>query len=186
MLFRSIASPYFLEVQNIINVLRQTSINGVLAIGMTFVILTRGIDLSVGSLAALAGIVATSFATVSSVAGMPGSPYPAALAIAIGIAVGLLCGAANGAVVTRFRVPPFVVTLGMLSIARGLAYAVTEGRGQTPSGPDIDAFYAFTDGTILGVPMAVIYLLGLAAILGIVLHHTAFGRHVFEIGRAHV
>ena len=56
------------------------------------------------------------------------------------------------------------------------------GRGQTPSGPDIDAFYAFTDGTILGVPMAVIYLLGLAAILGIVLHHTAFGRHVFALG----
>jgi ribose transport system permease protein len=70
----------------------------------------------------------------------------------------------------------------MLSIARGIAYAVTEGRGQAPTGPDVDTFYNVTDGNIGGVPIAVIYLLVLAAIIGIVLHHTRFGRHVFALG----
>jgi ribose transport system permease protein len=77
---------------------------------------------------------------------------------------------------------PFVTTLGMLSIVRGLAYAVTEGRGQAPTGPDVNLFYEITDGNIAGVPVAIIYLLVLAAIIGVILHHTAFGRHVFALG----
>jgi ribose transport system permease protein len=75
-----------------------------------------------------------------------------------------------------------VTTLGMLSIVRGLAYAVTEGRGQAPTGPDVNLFYDITDGNIAGVPVAIIYLLVLAAIIGVILHHTAFGRHVFALG----
>src|SRR5690606_8100118 len=143
-------------------------------LGMTLVIVTGGIDLSVGSVMALSAIACAMAMQALAGTGLASVPFATmALAILAGLGVALLIGLANGLLVARVGLSPFVTTLGMLSIARGLAYAVTEGRGQTPSGPDIDAFYAFTDGTILGVPMAVIYLLGLAAILGIVLHHTA-------------
>ena len=108
------ANEYFLTTRNILNVLRQTSINGILAIGMTFVILTRGIDLSVGSVVALAGIVSASMATTSQAAAFMGAPYPAVIAFAVGIGVGLLAGWINGIVVARFNVPAFVTTLGML------------------------------------------------------------------------
>ena len=115
----SIASEFFLTPVNIVNVLRQSSINGILAIGMTFVILTRGIDLSVGSVVALAGIIAASLATTSSTAMVAGGPYPAFLAIAVGLMVGAGSGAISGIIVSRFAVPAFVATLGMLSAARG-------------------------------------------------------------------
>ena len=175
----SIVSPYFLEVQNLLNVLRQTSINGVLAVGMTFVILTRGIDLSVGSLAALSGIVATSFATRSHIAGIPGAPYVAILAIGVGLVVGLLAGAINGGIVTRFRVPPFVVTLGMLSTARGLTLLYAGGRPI----PDLTpSFRWIGTAEFLGIPMP-IFVLALVFLAGWwVLGYTRFGRHVYACG----
>ncbi len=175
----SIASPYFLEFQNIVNILRQTSINGVLAIGMTFVILTRGIDLSVGSLAALAGIVATSFATRSSIAGVPGAPYPALVAIAIGLLVGVIAGGVNGGIATRFRVPPFVVTLGMLSTARGLTLLYAGGRPI----PDLTpGFRWIGTAEIAGIPVP-IFVLGLVFLASWwVLGFTRFGRHVYASG----
>ena len=104
------------------------------------------------------------------------------VSIAAGLGVAVLVGLANGLLIARIGLSPFVTTLGMLSIARGLAYAVTEGRGQAPTGPDVDTFYNVTDGNIGGVPIAVIYLLVLACIIGLVLHHTRFGRHVFALG----
>ncbi|MET0428943.1 MAG: ABC transporter permease, partial [Microvirga sp.] len=104
------------------------------------------------------------------------------LSLLAGLGVALLIGLANGVLIAKLGLSPFVTTLGMLSVVRGLAYAVTEGRGQAPTGPDVDLFYALTDGTIAGVPVAVIDLLVLAAIIGIVLHQTAFGRHVFALG----
>ena len=175
----SIASPYFLELQNIINILRQTSINGVLAVGMTFVILTRGIDLSVGSLAALSGIVATSFATRSAIAGVPGAPYPAILAIGVGLLVGVLAGWVNGSVVTRFRVPPFVVTLGMLSTARGLTLLYAGGRPI----PDLTpGFRAIGTAEIGGVPLPIFVLAIVFAVSWWVLAYTRFGRHVYAAG----
>ena len=95
----ALSNEFFLTPGNISNVLLQTSINGILAIGMTFVILTRGIDLSVGSVVALAGMVSASFVTSSATAGVAGAPYPLALALAVGILVGVACGALVGVIV---------------------------------------------------------------------------------------
>ena len=171
----SLVSDYFLSVGNIVNVLRQTSINGVLAIGMTFVILTRGIDLSVGSVAALAGIVATSFATRSTIAGIPGAPYPALLAIAVGLLVGLASGGVSGGIVTRFRVPPFVVTLGMLSIARGLTLLYAGGRPIPNLTPQ---FRWIGTAEVFGVPLPILVLTVVFAIAWWGRGYTGSGRRV--------
>ena len=124
----SIVSENFLTSRNIINVLRQTSINGILAIGMTFVILTRGIDLSVGSVVALVGVVSASFATTSAAGFIPGAPYMPLIPIAVGLITGTAMGALSGIAVARFAVPAFVATLGMLSAARGLTLIYSGGR----------------------------------------------------------
>ena len=174
-----IISPYFFTTQNILNVLRQASINGILAIGMTFVILTRGIDLSVGSVVALAGIIGASFATTSSIAGVAGAPYPAYVAILVGIAVGLAAGSVSGIIVSRFRVPPFVVTLGMLSTARGLTLLYTDGRPVPSLEP---SFRWIGTGEVLGVPTPILILIAVFAISWWVLGRTRFGRHVYAIG----
>ncbi len=175
----SLVSDYFFTVGNIVNVLRQTSINGVLAIGMTFVILTRGIDLSVGSVAALSGIVATSFATRSAIAGIPGAPYPALLAIAAGLAVGLASGGISGGIVTRFRVPPFVVTLGMLSTARGLTLLYAGGRPIPNLTPQ---FRWIGTAEVFGVPLPILVLIAVFGVAWWVLGYTRFGRQVYATG----
>jgi putative xylitol transport system permease protein len=175
----SVVSDYFLTVGNILNILRQASINGVLAIGMTFVILTRGIDLSVGSVAALSGIVATSFATRSAIAGVHGAPYPALLAILAGLAVGLVSGGASGAVITRFRVPPFVVTLGMLSTARGLTLLYAGGR---PIPNLTSQFRWIGTAEAFGIPLPIVVLALVFGIAWWVLSYTRFGRHVYATG----
>ena len=123
----SFANQYFLTEGNISNVLLQTSINGVLAFGMTFVIITGGIDLSVGSVVALAGIVSASFATTSPQATVPGGPYPVFVALIVGVLVGVASGAIIGPIVARFKVPAFVAILGMLSAARGLTLIYAGG-----------------------------------------------------------
>jgi putative xylitol transport system permease protein len=151
----SLSNEYFLTPGNISNVLLQTSINGVLAIGMTFVILTRGIDLSVGSVVALAGIVSASFATTSATAGIAGGPYPFYVALAIGILVGLACGALVGLIVSRFAVPAFVATLGMLSAARGMTLIYGGGKPVPALTPE---FRWIGTGNIFGIPMPVILL----------------------------
>lgn len=175
----SFANEYFLTTRNIVNVLRQTSINGILAIGMTFVILTRGIDLSVGSVVALAGVVSASFATTASTAMVPGGPYPAPVALGLGVLVGLAAGAISGVVVARFKVPPFVATLGMLSAARGLTLIYAGGK---PVPALTDAYRYIGTGSILGVPMPVILfaLIFLGSLW--VLTSTRFGRHVYAAG----
>jgi putative xylitol transport system permease protein len=175
----AVVSEHFLTARNILNVLRQTSINGILAIGMTFVILTRGIDLSVGSVVALAGIVAASMATTSSTAMMPGGPYPAFLAIAVGLAVGMACGAVSGTVVARFAVPAFVATLGMLSAARGLTLLYGDGRPVPALTPE---FRWMGTGEVLGIPMPVVLFAAVFAVAWWVLNSTRFGRHIYAAG----
>lgn len=177
--FLSFASEYFLTPRNIVNVLRQTSINGILAIGMTFVILTRGIDLSVGSVVALAGIVAASLATTSSTAMVIGGPYPAFLAIAVGLMIGMSSGLVSGIVVSRFSVPAFVATLGMLSAARGLTLLYADGRPVPALTP---AFRWIGTGDILGVPMPVVIFALVFFAAWWVLNATRFGRHVYAVG----
>lgn len=175
----SISNEYFLTSGNISNILLQTSINGVLAIGMTFVILTRGIDLSVGSVVALAGIVSGSLATTSATAGVFGAPYPAYLAMVVGILVGLGCGTIVGIIVSRFAVPAFVATLGMLSAARGMTLIYGGGKpvpGLTPS------FRWIGTGDIFGIPMPVVILAFVFIVSWWVLNRTRFGRYIYAVG----
>lgn len=175
----AVISENFLSTRNILNVLRQTSINGILAIGMTFVILTRGIDLSVGSVVAFAGLVAASLATTAATGMVGNGPYPALLAIAAGLVVGMACGAVSGLIVSRFHVPAFVATLGMLSAARGLALIYSGGR---PIPSLTDEFRWIGTGSVWGIPVPIFLLLGTFAIAHFVLTQTRFGRHIYAVG----
>ena len=177
----------FLSERNILNVLRQSSINAILAIGMTFVILTRGIDLSVGSVVALAGVVAASFATLSTQmmitdlfgVNIGDGPQPMLFAIGLGVMVGILCGAINGALVAYFSVPAFVVTLGMLSAARGATQLFTDGMPVPALSPD---FRWIGTGEVLGVPSPVVILAVVFLICWVVLTQTRYGRYVYAVG----
>lgn len=168
----SVVSPYFLGVNNLLNVLRQVSINGVLAIGMTFVILTRGIDLSVGSVMAFAAMVAASFAVVDS--GMP-----LIVPLALGLAGGLALGSINGVMVARFAIPPFVMTLGMLSMARGLTYIYSDGMPISSLSP---SFLWLGQGTVIGIPVPVILFAAMFVLAWFILGYTTFGRYVYAVG----
>ena len=175
----SLVSENFLTSRNIINVLRQTSINGILAIGMTFVILTRGIDLSVGSVVALAGVVSASFATTSASGFIPGAPYVAILPMIVGVATGIAMGALSGVAVARFLVPAFVATLGMLSAARGLTLIYSGGR---PIPALTDGYRWIGTGDIAGIPVPIILFALVFAVAHFVLTRTRFGRHVYAVG----
>lgn len=175
----SVSNQYFLTPGNISNVLLQTSINGILAIGMTFVILTRGIDLSVGSVVALAGIVSASFATTSATAGIVGAPYSPFVALPIGLLVGIACGAIVGVIVSRFSVPAFVATLGMLSAARGMTLIYGGGKPVPALTPD---FRWIGTGSVFGVPMPVVLFAVVFLVSWYVLNRTRFGRYIYAVG----
>jgi ribose/xylose/arabinose/galactoside ABC-type transport system permease subunit len=167
----SLSNSYFLTVDNILNVLRQVSLNAILAIGATYVILLAGIDLSVGSIVALSGVVAASFAT----SGHTGILMP----IVMGMAVGLLVGFVNGVVIAKWNVAPFIATLGMMAAARGFTYIYS--KGQPISNLNAD-FLAIGRSDFLGIPIPVWIMLALAVIFLIILYKTRFGRYVFAIG----
>jgi ribose transport system permease protein len=163
-------TPHFLTVANMLNVAQQTSINAIVAVGMTFVILSGGIDLSVGSIVALSGVVLGA-------ALQAGQPLPIALLLAL--AVGAGCGIVNGALVSWGGLPPFIVTLGMMSIARGAALLYTEGR--PVSGFD-DGFRSMATGQIALIPSSVALMIAVYAIAHVILTRTTFGRYVYAIG----
>ena len=165
-------NKYFLTPENISNILLQTSINGILAMGMTLVILTGGIDLSVGSVLAFSSIVAATFVTGDN----PQSPL---VALLVGILTGAVLGLINGCIVAYLRIPSFVATLGMLSVARGLTYAYTGGM---PVPNLSESFLNLGEGVFLGVPMPVLIFLLIFAILWVVLNHTTYGRSVYAVG----
>lgn len=166
----TIATPHFLTVSNLMNVLEQTSINAVIAVGMTFVILSGGIDLSVGSLLALAGIL---------LARVLQEGWPLLPALALALLVGAAAGLANGLLVTWGRLPPFIATLGMMSVARGAALLLTEGR---PISGFEAGFRSLATGRVLLVPAAVVVTALVYVIAHVVLRRTVFGRYVYAIG----
>ncbi len=138
---------------------------------MTFVIITGGIDLSVGSLVALSAVVATSFAH-------PGA-YPLVVPLLLGLMAGLVCGLANGALIAKWRLAPFIVTLGMMTAARGAALVYTGGR---PVINLSDSYNWIGGGYLLGIPLPVV-IFAVVVLLGIfILHYTRFGRYVFAVG----
>jgi ribose transport system permease protein len=168
----SFASPWFLSVDNFLNIGRQTALVSIIAIGMTFVIIARQIDLSVGSTLALSGMSAA-----LAMAHIGDSWVIGALA---GIGTGALVGALNGVIITRLNIPSFLVTLGSLSAARGLALLVTTTK---PVIVTNDSFLSiFGEGVIFGVPVPILWTL-LAVIAGVLLlHYSVFGRQIYASG----
>lgn len=169
--FLSLTSPSFLTTQNILNILRQTSLNGIIAIGMTFVIITGGIDLSVGSIVALSAVAATSFAHPDT--------YPVIVPIVVGVVMGLVVGLLNGVLIARGSITPFVVTLGMMTIARGFGLVISSGR---PVINLSDEYNAIGGGYFFGIPIPV-YLFLCVVLIGLfLLTFSKFGRHVYAVG----
>jgi ribose transport system permease protein len=163
-------TPHFLTVSNLLNVLEQTSINAVIAAGMTFVIISAGIDLSVGSLVAVAGVVLASALHAGA---------PTAIAMAASLAVGCGFGLLNGLAITWGRLPPFIATLGMMSIARGCALLFTEGRPVSGFDP---AFRSIATARLAGIPAPVFVTTAVYVLAHAVLSETRFGRYVYSIG----
>jgi inositol transport system permease protein len=179
----AIIEPRFLSSINLFNVMRQVSITGLLAIGMTFVILTAGIDLSIGSLVALCGLVAAAVAKGGLqdrfTVGEGGLGYGWGLAALAAIVVGVLCGYLQGFAITRLKVPPFVVTLGGMSAFRGAALLSAAGgpiSGFEPS------FTWWGQGKIGPVPIPVIIFLSCAVLAHVALRYTRYGRQVYAVG----
>jgi len=174
----AIANPYFLKTKNLINVLRQVSINGLLSIGMTFVVLTGGIDLSVGSVLAFSGVVGASF--VSTTFGGRTEAAPVWVAVAAGIGVCVVLGSVTGFFVAKLKVPAFVATLGMLSMARGFTFIFTDGM---PIPNISEKFLVIGQGVLFGgVPFPVIIFGGVFILAWITLYKTRFGRYVYAVG----
>lgn len=171
----SLFAPRFASVANLTNIFTQISINTVIAVGMTFVILLGGIDLSVGSVLALCTIVAG--LTITN----PALPVPAAIALAVlaSILVGSACGLFNGFVTERWKIHSFIVTLGMLNIARGAALQISESR-TIFSFPAV--FNQFGAATVLGVPVIFIIAVVLVLIGRFILNRTVYGRLIYAIG----
>jgi ribose transport system permease protein len=199
-LVMNFASPYFLTEGNMQNVAKNFSFIAIATLGVTFVIITGGIDLSVGSMMCFSAMITSMVMTGLSTPGMPGASWFVHLAadgktvvanvpglillisVLAGLGVALIVGLVNGFCIAVLGLSPFVTTLGMLSIVRGLCYVVSNGRGSFPGGPDADSFYALTSGNVFGMPAPFIYLVILAVAMAVVLHHTSFGRHVFALG----
>ncbi len=164
-------SPHFLTVDNIFNVLRQWTMVGLIAIGLTFVIISGGIDLSGGAILALAAVVGAQVAPHVGPFGM----------VATVLVVGAVCGYVNGAMITWGNIPPFIATLGMMTIARGLALTISEGRTIPADLPGGFRFW-FGTGYIGPVPAPVLVVAIVFCLAAVVLKYTVWGRYVCLIG----
>jgi len=174
MLLVSLFSPSFLSIDNLMNILRQTSINGIIAMGMTFVILTAGIDLSVGSVLALTGAICASL--VAADVSLP-------LALLATLGAGALLGAANGAIISFFGVQPFIATLVGMTMVRGVTLVYCDGRPiSTGDFPVAESFYNLGAGYVFGIPNPVIITCIVFGLCWYVLNHTRIGRYVYALG----
>ena len=167
----SFFTPYFFTTNNLMGVFRAFSLTAIMSIGMVLVIITGGIDLSVGSAMGLSSLV-------TALCFSAGLPMP--VAIGAGIAVGLLFGFVNGFLITLIGLPPFIATLGTLSIGRGLMYMITRGVPVTPDTPEAFAFIG--QGYLGPVPVPVIIMIVLMIIFAIIMQRTRFGRHIYATG----
>lgn len=166
----TMASPYFLTSGNINNLLKQVSIVAILAAGQSMVIITGGIDLSVGSVLALSAV------TIGWLIQADVNPLIASFC---GLAVGTLCGVINGFIITRGRIAPFIVTLGMLGIARGLALVITGGVSYQILEP---LFLTIGNSKFLGLPLPIYFVIVTYLIIHLVMHYRVFGQHIYAIG----
>jgi len=166
----AIASPHFLTNTNLSSVVRQTAVINIMALGMTLIIVSGGIDLSVGAILAMGGLLGT-------MAMAKGQPI--LLSVAIGIVAGMFWGFINGLLTTRLKINPFIVTLGTLGIVRGLTLIISNGLPVH----DIPQSFSFLgEGNVLGVPFVLWILVACAVIVHIIMEHTKLGRYAFAIG----
>ncbi len=170
-LILTITTKTFMTSRNLLNVVRQVSVNGIIAVGMMFVLLTGGIDLSVGSVVALSGVVAATFAH-------PGD-YPLIVPIALGLLVGLVVGLVNAFFVVKTHIVPFIATMGMLSIAKGLALVISKGR---PISNLSEAFCFIGRGNLGFFPLLSLIMILCFLIGGVVQQKTRLGRYIYSIG----
>jgi ribose transport system permease protein len=171
MIIIAIVNPAFLSINNILNILRSTGFTLVTALGMTLVLITQGLDLSVGSVTALGGSVC---GLAMSVLHLPIIP-----SILLGIAAGFIIGIANGIIIVKFKISPFIVTLGMMYMARGIVYILTKG---VPIYPLSQEFQNIEQQDFFGIPKVIIISLFLAVIVHIFLTHTTIGRSIYATG----
>lgn len=173
------AENVFITPDNFMLILYQISINGILAIGMTFVVISGGIDLSVGSVLAFTGMLAASFATsLTSVTPWSGT-YALAVPILFALLGGVACGALNGWIVSRFRIQPFIATLAMLLAARGATMTLTGGNPISSLNPRLRWFGT---GKLWDIPIPIVLFVIVFAIAWIILNKTIFGRYVYAVG----
>ena len=164
-------SPAFLTGANILLVFRQISINAILAIGVTFVLLTAGIDLSLGSVVALTGVLSAMYAHPET--------FPVFVPVGVGLLAGVLVGLVNGLVITRCYVAPFIATLGMMTVARGAALVFSQGR---PVSNLSDSFNVIGGGDILGIPVPIVIMAIAFVVSYLVLSRTTLGRYIYAVG----
>lgn len=166
----SILSPSFLKVNNLLNVIKQTSIIAIIGLGETMVLITSGVDLGAGSVVGFVGVVAASFA---------GGQVPLVVCIIIALAAGALTGFINGFITTWGRIPPFIATLGMFEAARGLALIYSKG---VPITNISNTFNFIGGGSLFHIPFPIYIMIVTAIIAHILLKHTKFGKYLYAIG----
>ncbi|MDU5080357.1 ribose ABC transporter permease [Tissierella sp. P1] len=170
----SILNPRFLTMGNLLNVFRQTSINAIIAAGMTFVILSAGIDLSVGSILGFSGAVG---------AKMLASGYNIWLSLLVAIVIGAVAGIVNGIIITRGKVQPFIATLAIMILLRGATMVFTSGRPIPVSGEHISGVFRWIGtGVVLGIPVPIAIMIIVFIVCYYILNHTQYGRHLYAVG----
>jgi ribose transport system permease protein len=166
-----VLNPNFLTVGNLRDVLISACVNALIGIGLTFVIITGGIDLSVGSIASLVGIVAANMMVNSGVGAIP--------ALLVGLAIGFSAGVVNGLLITLLKLPPFIATLGTMSVYQGLAYVATDGKPVYNVPQD---FVLLLNSYLGGVPIVVVIVVVVAVLAWLLLRRTVFGQNVIATG----
>lgn len=165
----------FLTTENILNVLSRSSVNGVIAMGMTAVIISAGIDLSVGSMMALCGMVGAY--VMLAIGGTIPGVFAMLVGSIVGVAIGGVCGFLNGTLITRLKLPPFIVTLGTMSAFRGISYVMNDGKMY-----DVPSYTYLGSGDVLGVPVCVVLFAIIVAAAFFVLRYTRLGRYTYAVG----
>ncbi len=177
----SALSPAFLQPRNLLNVVRQISVIGLIGMGVTMAIISTGIDLSSGSVLALSAVIAASLAQRPDweAAKYPGLVLPIIVPVLVGLGVGLVCGWINGFLVAKFKIPPFIATLGMMTAARGFALLYSDGR---PISSLTEAYNFIGQGELFGIPFPILILVVMAVVTQIMLNNTRFGRYIYAVG----
>src|SRR5262250_1842226 len=171
----AIKNPQFLGAANLQNMTRLIGTFGIFSIGGGFVIITGGIDLSVGSVFALLGILMSMMLTEWH--------WPAALAVVTVVGVGTALGLVHGLLITRLKLQPFIVTLCGLLLYRGIARYISQDTTKGFGAQDFDWLRGLATGTLASIPMPFVLLAGIAVIMGVILHRSVYGRHLFAVGR---